>query len=222
VREAPGVVDRFEATHRKGDPTLYRFYDRSVEETFRAAFETGGPLDPLHAMLRFDRRHFLPALLNIDDKMCGRHSLEGRPSLLHQRLVRRVNTLDPRCLLDGGVLKPVLRRLAAGTVPEAVVNRTDKMGFTTPIGTFVNRSSAAIREQLEGSRFRDLYDLSRAPLTAEHKFSREVFGLLMLDLWLNRYAVAPPVDAEAPAVSARTAGSVLVPRSTTGRAPAQR
>jgi hypothetical protein len=27
-------------------------------------------------------------------------------------------------------------------------------------------------------------------LTAETKFSREVFGLVMLDLWLNEYAAA--------------------------------
>ena len=39
------------------------------------------------------------------------------------------------------------------------------------------------------SRFRDLYDVRRTNFTAETKFSREVFGLLMLDLWLNRYAV---------------------------------
>ena len=190
LRGTPGAAARFELTHRKGDPAWYRFYDASVEQTFAAAFELGGPVDPLHAMLRFDRRHFLPALLNIDDKLCGRHSLEGRPSLLHQRLVRRVNALDQRHLLDGGGLKPVLRRLGAGIVPEAVLNRRDKMGFTTPIGTFVNRSVPAIREQLEGSRFRDLYDLSRVSLAAEGKFSREVFGLLMLDLWLNRYAAA--------------------------------
>jgi hypothetical protein len=45
-----------------------------------------------------------------------------------------------------------------------------------------------VREQLTASRFRDLYDLRKMNLTAETKFSREVFGLVMLDLWLNRYA----------------------------------
>jgi hypothetical protein len=62
------------------------------------------------------------------------------------------------------------------------------MGFTTPIGLFVQRSSDLIREQIMSSPFRDLYDLRQVSLANQGKFSREVFGLLMLDLWLNRYA----------------------------------
>jgi len=145
--------------------------------------------DELETMLRFDRRHFLPGLLNIDDKLAGRHSLESRPSLLHQRLVRHVQRVSTAGFLRNGDLKPVLRELAVGRVPKSVIHRNDKMGFTTPIGTFVNRASHLIRERIMDSRFRHLYDQRPMNLTAENKFSREVFGLLMLDLWLNRYAV---------------------------------
>jgi asparagine synthetase B (glutamine-hydrolysing) len=141
-------------------------------------------------MLRFDRRFFLSGLLNIDDKMCGRHSLESRPSLLHQRLVRHVNAVQPAELLSNAELKPVLRRVGEGILPRSVLHRTDKMGFTTPIGTFVNASAGRIREQIANSPFRDLYDLKKLSFTAETKFSREIFGLLMLDLWLNEYARA--------------------------------
>jgi asparagine synthase (glutamine-hydrolysing) len=187
-----GVGARFEMAHRKGDPSLYHFYQPEVAETFRAAFdECRIDNDDLSAMLRFDRRYFLAGLLNIDDKMCGRHSLESRPSFLHQKLVRHVQHVQPRHILPmNGDLKPVLRTLAAGTLPKAVIHRTDKMGFTTPVGVFVNENAHRIREQIMGSRFRDLYDLRRVNFTAENKFSREVFGLLMLDLWLNRYAAA--------------------------------
>jgi asparagine synthase (glutamine-hydrolysing) len=182
---------RFEMTHRKGDTSLYAFYEPGVENTFHNAYETcraGG--SDLAAMLRFDRRYFLAGLLNIDDKMGGRHSLESRPSFLHQDLVRHLQRLDPTALLANGDLKPVLRRLAQPTLPKSVTHRSDKMGFTTPIGTFVNKSSGFIREQITNSPFRDLYNLKRMNLTADSKFSREVFGLLMLDLWLNEYAAA--------------------------------
>ena len=91
--------------------------------------------------------------------------------------------------MKNGDLKPLLRELARGRVPKSVIHRNDKMGFTTPIGTFVNKASHLIRERIMDSKFRHLYDLRRMNLTAETKFSREVFGLLMLDLWLNRYAV---------------------------------
>ena len=180
---------RFELTHRKGDVSYYRFYDQSAEQSFRTAYEEcNGHGDHTQAMLRFDRRFFLQGLLNIDDKMCGRHSLESRPSFLHQDFVRHLMKVHPRCLFDGEELKPVLRKLAEGTLPTSVTRRTDKMGFTTPVGTFINRSTHLIREQLVDSPFRDLYALHGLKLHAESKFSREVFGLLMLDLWLNRYA----------------------------------
>ncbi len=183
------VADRFELTHVKGDARLYRFYDPKAEENFREAFEQcREDGDDLQAMLRFDRRHFLPGLLNIDDKMSGRHSLESRPSLLHQKLVRHMRGVESKAFLRNGDLKGLLRELAAGRLPRSVIQRTDKMGFTTPIGSFVNRCSHLIREQLTSSSFRDHYDLRRMSFTAETKFSREVFGLLMLDLWLNRYA----------------------------------
>lgn len=185
------VVDRFEMTHLKGDPTFFKFYDPSVEQTFKDEFEKCHEgTDDLQAMLRFDRRFFLSGLLNIDDKMCGRHSLESRPSFLHQKLVRHLQNLESGAFLRNGNLKAVMRELAEGILPKSIIHRNDKMGFTTPIGTFVNRSSHLVREQITNSRFRDHYDLRKMNLTAEAKFSREVFGLLMLDLWLNRYARA--------------------------------
>lgn len=185
----PTEAARFEATHVKGDVSLYHFYDTAVERQFTDAFAACAPEQgALNAMLRFDRRHFLAGLLTIDDRMAGRHSLEARPSLLHQRFVRQVLTADANALLPGDTLKPVLRTLAAPFVPQAIAQRADKMGFTTPVGTFVNRSASAIREQLTTSRFRERYDLRRLNFTADSKYSREVFGLLMMDLWLNRYA----------------------------------
>src|SRR5437762_5460520 len=102
--ESPGA--KFELAHRKGDPSLYKFYDSSVEETFKSAFdECRVDSDDLGAMLRFDRRYFLAGLLNIDDKMCGRHSLESRPSFLHQKIVRHLQRLDPKALFPGNTLK---------------------------------------------------------------------------------------------------------------------
>lgn len=180
---------RFELAHRKGDPRFYKFYDPSVETTFRESYEDCGPEgDELRRMLTFDRRYFLSGLLNIDDKMCGRHSLEGRPSLLHQKFVRHMLLLSSDDLLKHDEIKYVGKRLAESVLPKSVIHRKDKMGFTTPIGTFVNQSSHLIREQLTGSSFRDFYDLRSMNFTAETKFSREVFGLAMLDLWLERYA----------------------------------
>jgi asparagine synthase (glutamine-hydrolysing) len=183
------VTTRFEMTHSKGNTSLYNFYQPKTLETFRSAYEAGqrDGRGHLEAMLTFDRRYFLGGLLNIDDKMCGRHSLESRPSFLHQNLVRYVVNLDPQALLGNNELKYLLRFAANRHLPESVVRRTDKMGFTTPVGDFINRNAHLIREQIMDSAYRDHYDLKSMNFHAENKFSREVFGLLMLDTWLNKY-----------------------------------
>lgn len=188
VRDLPPLL-RFEICHRKGDARYYRFFDEvCADDGFRQAIEAAG-MTVTDKILGFDRRYFLGGLLNIDDKMCGRHGIEGRPSLLHQRLVRRVREVESAKILDPSLsLKWLGRRILKPFLPTTIVERQDKMGFTTPIGAFINRSSSRIREQVTSSRFRDLYDLRRLNFTTESKFSREVFGLLLLDLWLNRYA----------------------------------
>ncbi|MFZ0819286.1 MAG: asparagine synthase (glutamine-hydrolyzing) [Candidatus Acidiferrales bacterium] len=195
MKRLPRVSDRFEMFHHKGDISLYSFYQPETAQTFRDAFAIcrNGSGD-LGAMLRFDRRHFLAGLLNIDDKMSGRHSLESRPSFLHQKFVRHIVKLEPNAFLSNGDIKPILRSIAAGILPKSITHRADKMGFTTPIGTFVNQNAHRIREQLQNSRFRHLYNLSKMSLSAETKYSREVFGLLILDLWLNRYAASAARD----------------------------
>lgn len=191
VMQLAGAAKRFELCHQKGDMGLYKFYDgaaqRSFEDEFEGILET--EKDELAAMLRFDQRNFLRGLLNIDDKMGGRHSLESRPPFLHQRLLRHLQNASLGDFMPDGELKLPLRKMAEGKIPNSVIYRKDKMGFTTPIGTFVNKSADFIRETIMESRFRDHYDLKKARFTADSKFSREVFGLLVLDLWLNRYAV---------------------------------
>lgn len=165
---------RFEQTHVKGDPSLYTFYQ-----------EPGFPWEAstMENMLRFDREHFLGGLLSIDDKMAGRHGLEGRPPLLHQRFVRRVLELDPKVHRN----KVVLRQIARGILPDSVINRTDKNGFTVPIGTFVNANASKIRESLSSSPYRDLYSLRRLSFTVDNEYDRRIFGLVELDAWLRRY-----------------------------------
>src|SRR5258706_1050194 len=172
MKPVKGTAARFEMTHRKGDPSLYAFYSPKAEKTFHESFaQCQEGYDDLMAMLWFDRRYFLTGLLNIDDKMCGRHSLESRPSFLHQKLVRRLKQLDSSAFRTGSELKPTLRKMAIGILPNSVVARTDKMGFTTPIGTFVNHAAHLIREQIQNSHFREFYELKKMSLTAENKFS---------------------------------------------------
>ncbi|MEM8981973.1 MAG: asparagine synthase (glutamine-hydrolyzing) [Pseudomonadota bacterium] len=190
VMQLSDPAERFELCHQKGDMSIYKFYQPAAQQSFTDAFNAIQEVekDSLSTMLRFDQKNFLLGLLNIDDKMCGRHSLESRPPLLHQKLLRHLQEANTSQFLPDGELKGHLRKMAEGQIPNSVIYRKDKMGFTTPIGTFINQSADRIRETVANSPFGDLYDLRKARFTASTKFSRETFGLLMLDIWLNTNA----------------------------------
>lgn len=192
----PGdAYDRWEALHVKGAPHWFAVEEGAgaAKYEFSVAYGNAGEWTDtlsgnLLSMLRFDQRHFLQALLLLEDRMCGRWGIEGRPALLCQSVVRRFVGLKVASLLQGppkAVLAGVAQRLG---VPQAVVDRRDKMGFTTPVGRFVNEHADRIRERITSSRWRHMYRLDRIRWTTTTTWSREVWGLVMLDAWLNRYA----------------------------------
>lgn len=173
-------VERYDLLHRKGNAGIFRFFDAEhVSRAFRAALAEEHPL-------QFERRHFLRALLTIDDRIGGRYGVEGRPALLHQDLVRHVAALDPESVLAGG-LKSVARRVFEPFLPAAVLHRSDKKGFPTPIGEIVNANAARVRERISSSPHRHLYDLAQVHWTTESAYDRQLFGLLQLDAWLGSF-----------------------------------
>jgi asparagine synthase (glutamine-hydrolysing) len=183
VKNMPWAI-AFEASHAKG-ADVYRFVDEQRRSDARVAFFRA--FDDAGGAIGFDRRWFLAGLLNIDDKIAGRHGLESRPSLLHQRFVRRMMEIEPPVVPE---IKRVGKQLAAGIVPQSVISRRDKMGYTVPIGRFVNENSSRLREYVSSSRHRDLFDLDAVRWTTEPgagKFDRAVFGLALLTSWLARY-----------------------------------
>mgnify|MGYP001559843557 CR=1 FL=1 len=174
-------VERYDFLHRKGNARIFRFFDAEhASGAFRAALAD-------EHFLQFERRHFLRALLTIDDRIGGRYGVEGRPALLHQTLVRHVAALDPEKVLAGG-LKSVARKVFEPFLPATVLNRSDKKGFPTPIGAIVNANAAQIRERISSSPHRHLYDLAQVHWTTEDAYDRQLFGLLQLDAWLESFS----------------------------------
>ena len=136
-------AERFEMTHSKGDVGLYHFYQPSAHQSFHDAFEQCMvDSTPLEAMLRFDRRYFLSGLLNIDDKMCGRHSLRAV----------RASCTSAWCATSSGsaVRAAVQRRAEARAAP-------DRRGDPAPLRAAsygqdgIHDADRNVRQQLGGA-----------------------------------------------------------------------
>jgi asparagine synthase (glutamine-hydrolysing) len=71
----------------------------------------------------------LPALLRVEDRNSMYHSIEARVPFLDHRLVELVFRLPPELKIHDARTKHVLREALAGTLPEEVRTRRDKIGF---------------------------------------------------------------------------------------------
>jgi asparagine synthase (glutamine-hydrolysing) len=133
--------DRFFRLVYRGDgieefigPTLrdaWETYD--AREAFEAAFrqEDG---DPFHRMVSFERRHLLPALLHVEDRVTMSRSIESRVPLLDPELVAISARIPPQTAFGDGELKRILKIAARGIVPAPTLQRMRKMGFPVPLG----------------------------------------------------------------------------------------
>jgi len=87
--------------------------------------------------MSFDVLHYLPGLLQVEDRVSMAVSLESRVPLLDHRVVEWAARIPARTRLAGKNLKGILRAAMADLVPEAVISRTDKVGFSVPLGQWI-------------------------------------------------------------------------------------
>lgn len=74
----------------------------------------------------------LPALLHYEDRNASAFSIEARVPFLDYRLVEYIASLPLDQKVRDGETKHVLRQAISGLVPDEIVHRRDKMGFSTP------------------------------------------------------------------------------------------
>lgn len=88
----------------------------------------------------------LPMLLRYEDRNSMAHSIESRVPFLTTTLADFVLSLPEEHLVDrDGVSKAVFRRAMRGIVPDAILDRRDKIGFATPEAAW----RRALRPRLE-------------------------------------------------------------------------
>lgn len=74
----------------------------------------------------------LPALLRYEDKNSMRFSIEGRVPYLDFNFIKFIFSLKESDIIKNGKNKFILRWLMKDLLPDKILNRVDKIGFTTP------------------------------------------------------------------------------------------
>jgi asparagine synthase (glutamine-hydrolysing) len=155
----------------------------------------------LERQLYLDSKTYLPGDILVKvDRMSMANSLETRSPLLDHRLIEFAQTIPASLKLRGLETKYILKRAAAGLIPEEIINRP-KQGFDVPIRRWFNRE---LREMLDDTlndrRARERGDFNHRAVLAildEHRrgvrdHSRQLWSLLVLELWRRAFIDRQP------------------------------
>jgi len=162
----------------------------------------------LQQMLYVDTKSWLPDdLLVKADKMTMATSVELRVPLLDHQVLEFAATLPSAYKVQGRACKRVLRMALESSVPPEILTRK-KAGFPLPydrwlkddLKDFVNDTilspNAALNSYFHKEQVRDLVErqqkyLSNGNGKGQHAldYSREVFSLLVLELWHSEFHV---------------------------------
>ncbi len=165
----------------------------------RALLESVADQDLLNRMLYVDTKSWLPDdLLVKADKMTMAASVELRVPLLDHRVLEFAASLRTRHKAFGWSMKRILKRALGPTIPAEILRRK-KAGFPVPYDRWMRHE---LRDYIHDSLFAADSFASRYLRTAEVRrlledqrrgagTSKEVFSLLVLELWYQRFLMPP-------------------------------
>jgi len=140
----------------------------------------------------------LPMLLRYEDRNSMAFSIESRVPFLTPRLAEFVLSLPESYLLaEDGTSKAVFRRAMRGIVPDAILDRRDKIGFATPEQTWLSAlrpwieqliaSDTAVR--VSALHLPALRRSADALLAGRSRFDARLWRWLNVIRWAERFGV---------------------------------
>ncbi|RJO64017.1 MAG: asparagine synthase (glutamine-hydrolyzing) [Candidatus Omnitrophota bacterium] len=160
-------------------------------ESFLEVFKGGGYTQLLNRVLRYETKAWLPALLQVEDRVSMACSLESRVPFLDTRIAQLIFGMPVSIKFKNGQTKSILRKTVKGIIPDAIDERKDKIGFPVPLFKWLKNDlndflhervgdtcclngifkPAAIHKIIEGSR----------------EFDRDVWGIMCLESWYRQF-----------------------------------
>jgi asparagine synthase (glutamine-hydrolysing) len=126
----------------------------------------------------------LPSLLRYEDRSSMAHSVESRVPFLTTKLVDFIYSLPEDYLIsDEGETKAIFRKAMRTIVPDAILDRRDKIGFATPEETWMGEAKDWLEDVLQSERARDLPFFATGPFQSELEAVRHGHKALKGDVW---------------------------------------
>jgi asparagine synthase (glutamine-hydrolysing) len=137
--------------------------------------------------------HKLEHLLRWEDLNGMYHSIESRVPFLDYRLVEATLSTPSSQKIKRGNTKVILRQAMKGLVPETIINRMDKKGFSNPRDKWfrTEKFQELIGDTINGTTFRNLgyFNVAKANeqyinhLSGRHDHSKEIWKWINMSVW---------------------------------------
>jgi asparagine synthase (glutamine-hydrolysing) len=168
---------------------------------------------PLGQIMYHDLKWYLPALLQVEDRMSMAFSLESRAPLLDYRLVEHAASVPSLLKLKSLEMKHIFREAVKDLLPASVYRRKDKMGMPTPVDRWFRWSLAGwvkSEAQSEGLRASGLISEEYARRAVEEHLSgrkdrsTELWKVVSVGAWWRIFIEGDPLRHVEPGTSPRT------------------
>lgn len=162
--------------------------DYSPFEEYESLFRAGEGGDLLNQVLHYETSTWLPALLQVEDRMSMAWSLESRVPFLEKKLCEFAFSLPASEKISQGTMKAALRNAFKKELPQPVANRTDKIGFPVPIHKWMNGPLAEELKNwlpLKRTIFNSTAIEEFSSISKEH--NRELWGLMNIEMWFTNF-----------------------------------
>ena len=179
-------------------PALFTKSSSTLENNFHST--STSPLNDLQA---YYQSIYLPGLLLVEDALSMAHSLETRVPLWSSDLINWANRIEMAEKLPKGQLKGLLREVAKGIVPKALLS-APKRGFPTPLRKWFRKElleyvtdrllySSSVLDMIipRVEREKLIYSHVKRPLpfALDERRAHRIWILLCIESWTRQYKV---------------------------------
>jgi len=162
-------------------------------EEYEALFREGGGGELLNQILYYEMNAWLPALLQVEDRMSMAHSLESRVPFLERRTCELAFKAPVSIKMKEGIMKGLLRNAFRKYIPEEIFNRRDKIGFPVPLFKwFKNELASEYKEWMPYERDMFCSTALKKIEIANSEHGRELWGIMNIEMWMRNFFDGKP------------------------------
>lgn len=175
------------------------FRSQNAEEKFKTT-----PDNLKKRLLEDIFENSVQSLLRYEDRDAMRFSIEGRVPFLDFNLLKYIFSLPDEAIIESGWNKNILRKAVSDLLPEMIVKRRNKIGFTTPENEWFLRMKNMIYSVFLSESFANRPYFNQSEVLKQFEYfiqgknddSMMFWRMLNVELWLREFFDSPPSHQE--------------------------